>query len=113
MALDFTHSSEQFLASLDAEIDRLQEIRKQIAAALGTEAKAPAADQPKRRGMSEEGRRKIAEAQKARWAKQKSTSTAAKRTPGKKASAKKAPSKKTVFKKSAAKQPSAKVAPIA
>ena len=97
MALDFTQSSEQFLASLDAEIERLHQIREQIAAALGTQTKAnpKSVAAPKRKGMSEEGRRKIAEAQKARWAKQKTADKAAgKQATTKGTARKKAPAKK-------------------
>ncbi|MGI4826811.1 MAG: hypothetical protein ACRYFU_01250, partial [Janthinobacterium lividum] len=51
-----------------AEIERLQQVRTQVAGAIeGDEAIA----KPARKGMSLEGRRRIAEAQKARWATQK------------------------------------------
>ena len=106
MALDFTKSSEQFLASLDAEIERLRQMREQIAAALGTETQNRSAGRPQRKGMSEEGRRKIAEAQKARWAKQKSTANSA----GKRAPAGGTVAKKRVAKKAAAKKASGKAA---
>lgn len=102
MARDFNESSEQFLASLDAEIERLQTMREQVAAALGAEPKARTVGRPKRKGMSEEGRRKIAEAQKARWAKQKGAVNAvSKRGPAKKAAATKTAVKKSVAKKAA------------
>ena len=112
MMHDFNRSSDQFLASIDAEIARLQTLREQVAAALGSDLKAPAVSQSKRKGMSEEGRRKIAEAQKARWAKQKSTvRTAPKPSLAKKTSAKKTPAKKVAAKKTASKKSIAKSAP--
>ncbi len=114
MPRDFTETSEQFLASLDEEIERLQTMRDQVAAALGVAAGARPAAQPKRKGMSEEGRRKIAEAQKARWAKQKSEpKPAAPRATAKKAVAKKTAAKKAAAKKTATKQASAKSTPSA
>ena len=51
--------------------------------------------------MSAEGRRKIAEAQKARWAKQKKAARFAVKAPAKKNSAKKSASKKSPAKNAA------------
>ena len=55
-----------------------------------------------RKGMSAEGRRKIAEAQKARWAKQKKAAKSVAKAPAKKAAAKNTASKKAPTKKAAA-----------
>ena len=107
MASDFTQSSQQYLSSIDAEIERLQQIREQVASTLHSEPQKPKpADRPKQRGMSEEGRLRIAEAQKARWAKQKAVprKTAAKKVPAKKAAVKKAAAKKFVGRPAAAKR---------
>lgn len=101
MARDFSLSSEHFLASLDAEIERLQQVREQVAAALESPSgkKTKQRAQPKSRTMSEEGRRKIAAAQKARWAKQKREE--------------KAQARKTSAKKTATKKPTRKAVPQA
>ena len=82
MANDFTQSSRHYLTNIDAEIERLQQLRSQVASAIeGDQAIA----KPARKGMSPEGRKRIAEAQKARWATQnKAFVRAAKKAPAKK-----------------------------
>ena len=89
-------------------------MREQIAAALGTKTQANIAKVSKRKGMSAEGRLRIAEAQKARWAKQKnladSPASGKKQGPARKSVVKKAASKKTGAKKAATKQAAAKTA---
>lgn len=112
MPSTFDQSSSAFLASLDAEIERLQSIRQQIADALGSEMSAQpgrvSAKSTKRKGMSEEGRRKIAAAQKARWAKQKrEIKPVAKKAVAKKGASNKAPAKKSAAKKTSAKKAAA------
>ncbi|MGI4854532.1 MAG: hypothetical protein ACRYF4_10870 [Janthinobacterium lividum] len=84
MARDFTQNSEQYLAHIDAEIARLQQLRTQVTGAVkGDKELAP---QKARKGMSAEGRLRVAAAQKARWAKlKKTTPKVAKKTPSKKA----------------------------
>ena len=102
MPRDFARSSTQFLASIDAEIERLQNLRQQVAAAVDADEALEVPEKPLRKGMSAEGRRKIAEAQKARWAKQKKAAKSAAKAPAKKAAAKKTASKKAPAKKTAA-----------
>lgn len=77
MAQDFLQASQQYLFSIDAEITRLQQLRKQVAAATNSSVETSA---PKKihTGMSEDGRRRVAEAQKKRWAKLKEAKAAAK-----------------------------------
>ncbi|GAA3756748.1 hypothetical protein [Terriglobus aquaticus] len=104
MPRDFAQVSSQFLASIDAEIERLQSLRKQVATAVDADQAITKTAKTARRGMSEEGRRKIAEAQKARWAKQKKADNTAT-----KASSRKTSLKQTA-KKAATKKPSKKAA---
>lgn len=92
MARDFTQNSEQYLTHIDAEIVRLQQLRTQVAGAVEGD-KAIAAPKKARKGMSAEGRRRVAEAQKARWAKLKKKPGP---KPAKKTAATKAAAKKTV-----------------
>ena len=97
MARDFIQNSEQYLLQIDAEIKRLQQLRTQVTGAIQGDKQV--ADAPKaRRGMSEEGRKRVAEAQKARWAKLKRTDS---KEPSKPKTAKKA-AKKVTAKKTAA-----------
>ncbi len=93
MAGNFVQSSEQYLSQIDAEIERLQHLRTQVTGAIeGDKAvSAPKA----RKGMSAEGRRRVAEAQRARWAKLKKANAADKTKPAKKA-ARKSSAKKAV-----------------
>ncbi len=58
----------QILIEIDAEIERLQQVKLLLSgsAAIGTSHAAPT---PKKRTMSAKGRAHIAAAQKARWAK--------------------------------------------
>ena len=112
MARDFAQSSSQFLASIDAEIERLQNLRQQVAAAVDEDQAIDNPAKSIRRGMSEEGRRRVAEAQKARWAKLKKASKAETKAPVKKAVAKKTPIKKSAAKKAASKQPAKKAAAV-
>lgn len=107
MARDFSRSSSQFLASIDAEIERLQNLREQVASAVDADEAIARPAKTVRKGMSAEGRRKIAEAQKARWAKQKKAEKSATKAP-----AKKAVTKKVVSKKSAAKRTAKKAAAV-
>lgn len=102
MPRDFAQSSSLFLASIDAEIERLQSLREQVAAALDADDAVTKTAKTVRRGMSEEGRRKIAEAKKARWAKQKRASKSAAKAPARKTAAKQT-AKKAVTKRAAKK----------
>lgn len=99
MARDFSVSSSQFLHSIDAEIERLQNLREQVAAAVDADEAINRPSRMVRKGMSAEGRRKIAEAQKARWAKQKRAEKAAAKAPARKTAAKKSASKKVATKR--------------
>lgn len=72
MARDFIQNSEQYLAHIDAEIERLQQLRTQVTGAIQGDKEVAASPAP-RKGMSLEGRKRVAEAQKARWAKLKRT----------------------------------------
>ena len=102
MARDFSESSSQFLTSIDAEIERLQQLRQQVAAAEDADEALAQPAKTVRKGMSVEGRRRIAEAQKARWAKQKKAAKVpAKKTATKKIASKRVPAKRA-GKKSAA-----------
>lgn len=69
MARDFVQTSEQYLSQIDAELKRLQQLRQLVTEAIRGDA-AVSSSSPKkaRKGMSAEGRRRVAEAQKARWA---------------------------------------------
>ena len=101
MPRDFANSSTQFLASIDAEIERLQNLRQQVASAVDADEALGKPAKSVRKGMSAEGRRKIAEAQKARWAKQKKAAKApAKKAAAEKSVGKKMPAKKTAVKTS-------------
>ncbi|WP_419805982.1 hypothetical protein [Terriglobus sp.] len=102
MPRDFATSSTQFLASIDAEIERLQNLRQQVAAAVDADEALAKPEKAVRKGMSAEGRQKIAEAQKARWAKQNKAAKSAAKAPAKKVAAKKTASKKAPAKKTAA-----------
>ena len=103
MARDFSASSSQYLASIDAEIERLQQLRQQVEAAVDADQAIAKPAKSVRKGMSEEGRRKIAAAQKARWAKQKKASKAAPKSPAKKAAVKKSAGTRTSAKRVAKK----------
>ena len=100
MPRDFANSSTQYLASIDAEIERLQDLRERVAAAVDADQAIAVPAKSARKGMSTEARRKIAEAQKARWAKQKKIAETIAKAPAKKAAAKKSTSKKAPAKKS-------------
>jgi hypothetical protein len=63
---------ESILASIDAEITQLKHARA-LLSGDGTKKLASAAPVRKRRRLSAASRKKIADAQKARWAKQKAT----------------------------------------
>ena len=66
---------DHILTTIDAEIARLQEARAVLAGigARGSRPVTPSAPKKRRkRGMSAEGRKRIAEAQRKRWAAQKS-----------------------------------------
>ena len=60
------------LASIDAEISQLKQARA-LLSGDGAKTTATAAPLRKRRKMSAAARKRIADAQKARWAKQKAT----------------------------------------
>lgn len=92
MARDFIQNSKQYLSQIDAEIQRLQNLRNQVAGAIQGDQEIVKTE--RRGGMSEEGRRRVAEAQKARWAKQKKAAKQPASKPAKKSVAKKAASKK-------------------
>lgn len=102
MARDFSQSSSLYLASIDAEIVRLQTLREHVSAAVEADEAIAEPAKTGRKGMSEEGRRRVAEAQKARWAKQKKAAKSAAKTPVKKVAAKKSPAKKSAAKKTSA-----------
>ena len=102
MARDFSQSSSQFLTSIDAEIERLQHLRQQVATAIDADEAIAQPVKSARQGMSAEGRRKIAEAQRARWAKQKRIAKNAAKLPAKKAAVKNGAGKKSPAKKTAA-----------
>ena len=101
MARDFFNSSSQYLASIDAEIERLQNLREQVASAVDADQAIAKPTNAARKGMSAEGRRKIAEAQKARWAKQKNTAKVAAKPSNKRSAVKKSATKKTAVKTAA------------
>ena len=96
MAQAFLQNSAQYVSQIDAEIERLQQLRTQVAEAIEGE-KQIAAPKKARGGMSAEGRLRVAEAQRARWAKQKKAAKKAARALVAK------PEKKAVAKKSAKK----------
>lgn len=87
MPRNFANSSSQYLASIDAEIGRLQTLRGQVAAVVQADSLIAKSAKPARSGISAEGRRRIADAQKARWAKQKKATKAAAKVPKKRSSA--------------------------
>lgn len=102
MPRGFAESSSQYLASIDAEIARLQSLRGQVVAVVDADEAIAKGSKPVRKGMSEEGRRRVAEAQKARWAKQKKASKAAAKGQAKRAATTKSASKKSAAKKASA-----------
>ena len=103
MPRDFSQSSSQYLSAIDAEIERLQQLRQQVSSAVDAEEAIVKPVKAARKGMSAEGRRRVAEAQRARWAKQKRAAKSATKTPTKKTTAKKRAAKKATVKKTAAK----------
>ena len=111
MAQAFLQNSEQYVSHIDAEIERLQQLRTRVAEAIQGE-KAIVAPKKAGGGMSAEGRLRVAEAQRARWAKLKKAAKKAARalvaTPVKKAVAKK-PAKKALSKTPATKVPAKSV----
>jgi hypothetical protein len=64
-------SIKNILAEIDAEIDRLQKVRSLLGSSSTTGKTKKVKPAMKRHKMSKEGRAKIAEAQRKRWAKQK------------------------------------------
>ncbi len=106
MAQAFLQNSEQYVSHIDAEIERLQQLRNQVAEAIEGE-KQIAAPKKTRGGMSAAGRLRVAEAQKARWAKQKKAAKKAAKT------AVPMPSKKVAAKKVVAKEAAKKTKPKA
>lgn len=98
MARDFIQTSEQYLSQIDAEIQRLQNLRSQVAGAIQGDREIVGTK--RRGGMSEEGRRRVAEAQKARWARQRKAAKKAAKQPAPK------PAKNSVAKKTASKRAS-------
>ncbi len=103
MAQDFQQRSQQYLSSIDAEITRLQQLREQVAGVTNNSTPEDAAPKNARKGMSEEGRRRVAEAQKKRWAKLKNEARAAAKPVKKSAKPVKAKvAKKTAARKGAA-----------
>lgn len=104
MAQAFTQNSEQYVSHIDAEIERLHQLRSQVAQAIEGE-KQIATPKKTRGGMSAEGRLRVAEAQKARWAKLKKAAKKAART------VVPVPATKVVAKKVVAKKAAKKVAP--
>lgn len=82
-------NANQILAEIDKEIARLQAARKLLASSgVGDVAEAPKRRGPGRprggkRKLSAEGRKRIAEAMKRRWAERKKASSPAKTSPAK------------------------------
>ena len=103
MPRDFSQSSSQYLAAIDAEIERLQQLRQQVSAAVDADEEIAQPAKAARKGMSAEGRRRVADAQRARWAKQKRAAKSATKAPAKKTAAKKRAGRKATAKKTAAK----------
>ena len=99
MAKGFTEISNEYLAGIDQEIERLQTLKTQITELLGaTPIKTRKAGRPagvtRRRILSPEARERIAAAQRKRWAQQKRAAKPSKKVPSK------------ATKKAAAKKPS-------
>lgn len=103
MPRDFSLSSSQYLAAIDTEIKRLQQLRQQVSAAVDANEAVVQPAKAARKGMSAEGRRRVAEAQKARWARQKRAAKSAAKAPAKKTEAKERAGRKVTAKKTAAK----------
>jgi hypothetical protein len=72
-------SVNDILASIDKEIERLEQARKLLAPLGRKKRSSPVSPKAarKRRALSAEGRKRIADAQRLRWAKQKKTATKA------------------------------------
>lgn len=70
MARDFIQNSRQYLSNIDAEIERLQTLRAQVAEAMQADEEfvetSKQSPKPAGKGMSVAGRKRVAEAQKAR-----------------------------------------------
>jgi hypothetical protein len=64
-------SLDSILSTIDAELSRLQQARTLIAGSNANPASAPSARKTRKRVMSEEARKRIGDAQRKRWAKQK------------------------------------------
>lgn len=73
-------TSNEILASIDAEIDKLQKVKALLVSSAPPERRPYVRKKPlrRRRSMSPEARRRISEATKARWAKLKAGKTAKK-----------------------------------
>jgi hypothetical protein len=70
-------NTQDILSAIDAEIARLQSARSLLAGTAKRRGRPPmggSPSAPKKRTMSAAGRRRIAEAQRKRWAKQKAAS---------------------------------------
>jgi hypothetical protein len=68
--------TKSLVAAIDEEIKKLQEVRRVLSGTAAPTPKAPSAtkaNRPKRRKLSAEGRARIAEAQRKRWAEKKGT----------------------------------------
>ena len=111
MAQVFNQNSNQYVSHIDAEIEWLQQLRNHVSEAIEGEKAIVAKKPGKRKSMSAEGRLRVAEAQKARWAKQKKAAKKAARAvvaaPAKKAAKRVAqtPAKKAAGKSIAEPQP--------
>lgn len=77
MAQAFLQGSQQYLSSIDAELTRLEQLRKHVAAGIKSSSAKTSVPNKLRTGMSEDGRRRVAEAQRNRWAKLKKEAKAA------------------------------------
>jgi len=64
-------TTDRILAAIDDEIARLNEVRALLSSSAGAAKLKPATEGRKRRRLSAVARKKIAEAQRKRWAKQK------------------------------------------
>jgi hypothetical protein len=70
----------QVLLAIDAEIARLQQVRELLTGAAAAPSPKPALKHsPRRRALSDEARKKIGDAVRRRWARQKAAQRAAKR----------------------------------
>ncbi len=70
MAMAFIQNSQEYLRKIDEEVQRLQDLRAQVALAIEGDEAVAVTPRGKR---SDEARERMAQAQKARWAQNKAT----------------------------------------